>query len=139
MKDGRSEDIIRQKIKTLEANDISSIDTDEMWGRLNISLNKKPARRIHLIYYWAAAVLLIIFVIALLPKENTEIQVAKSASKEQAPSVVNSKNEANDNNHVQYNPEVSMEKHPKEKKITVQKQQDPITAQPDMEIPVKKE
>jgi hypothetical protein len=54
MKDEIAEDIIRQKISELEAADMHSMDTEELWNRLNVSLAGKKAKGGYRIYYMAA-------------------------------------------------------------------------------------
>jgi hypothetical protein len=73
MKD-RAEDIIRQKINNLENfEDGNSIDTDKLWLRLNRKIDNKPAKRKQFTIYWlaAASVLIIVFV-TLLPKQSSK-------------------------------------------------------------------
>ena len=80
MKRDRIEDNIREKIIRAEANPgMPDPHVNVLWDRLDKRMDGRPAKRIALGYYWAAAVLLLLICVSalLFKNKNTEIAYTK--------------------------------------------------------------
>ena len=63
MKDSMGEEVIARKINWLETEDESiPADTDGLWAKMELRLDKKTGKRVGLYRYWPAAVAAILFV-----------------------------------------------------------------------------
>jgi hypothetical protein len=86
MKDSIGEMVIAQKINALETADESvQVNTEELWNKLERSLNKKATKKISLYRYWPAAVAAILliaaFIATLLPSQNAVVTPHFASSK----------------------------------------------------------
>jgi hypothetical protein len=86
MKDSMVEKLIAQKINMLETGDESEpVGTEQLWKKLEKSLDKKATKKISLYRYWpvsaAAALLIALFIARLLPQQKTAVHTNIASSK----------------------------------------------------------